>query len=191
MFTCTYIGRYTHTESQQQWVMAEPVLLSTAAQQEPRQQDRVGSRFWTYRSIDLLLEHAGRFRQPEPVTKSSMSLSMNLQIFRQELCRRGNETERDLGFSFISKSLWPQRVAKRSSRFCPFLGRLLCNVPKEGFCASAFCILATFSCSGDSFQSKSHNEGYNSGIKNWGNWGTCKMDHHPRISIIFISMGKI
>ena len=64
-------------------------------------------------------------------------------------------------------------------------------MPKEGFCASAFCILATFSCPGDSFQSKSHNEGYNSGIKNWGNWGTCKMDHHPRISIIFISIGKI
>ena len=95
MFTCMYIGRYTHRESQQQWVMAEPVLLSTAAQQEPRPQDRglVGSRFWTYRSTDLLLEHAGRFRQPEPVTKSSMSLSMNPQIFRQELCRRGNETE--------------------------------------------------------------------------------------------------
>ena len=59
MFTCMYIGRYTHRESQQQWVMAEPVLLSTAAQQEPRPQDRglVGfGCFWTYRS---LLEHAG------------------------------------------------------------------------------------------------------------------------------------
>lgn len=51
-------------------------------------------RFWMFLvSIFYwnMLEHS--VRQPEPVTKSSVSLSMNPQIFRQELCRRGNETE--------------------------------------------------------------------------------------------------
>ena len=128
MFTCMYRGRYTNKESQQPWVMAEPLLLSTAAQQEPRLQDRglVGSRFTFLHSSALidLLQH-GTFCQ-------------TARACYQELHESVNEPA-DFQAGIVS-----QRVAKRSSPFGRFLHRLLCNVPKEGFCASAFCVLATF-----------------------------------------------
>jgi hypothetical protein len=117
MFTCMYIGRYTHRESQQQWVMAEPVLLSTAAQQEPRPQDRglVGFGCFWYRSFtgtcwNILSGSQSLLPRAPWVCQWTRRFSGRNCVV---VVMRPNET---LVFSSILKSLWPQRVAKRSSR---------------------------------------------------------------------------